>query len=252
MQSMNPQPDMWSRIGLDRNKTIMIVALSLVLIVVLVIQFGGSSTATTIPTANRTALKKTKPGSRVPKLTADADRGETQASRNTAEPRVISDEKKVPATPAKQEPQPQSSPSQSPATHSPASQSTTEKDSDRPPVDIDQLKIANPFRLPLEIGRMKKAQEQQRQRELAAKAKREREHAALVHRAKVESAISKLQREGIRLVFIRGEERAAQIGSRIVKVGDIIDGVRIAEIRDNGSVILEVPKFDPAKLSFVK
>lgn len=247
MQSMNPQPDVWSRIGLDRNKTIMIVALSLVLIVVLVIQFGGSSTATTIPTANRTALKKSKPGSRVPKLTSDADRREIRASRNTAEPRVISDEKKVPATPEIQEPQPQSSPS-----HSPASQSTTEKDSDRPPVDIDQLKIANPFRLPLEIGRMKKAQEQQRQRELAAKAKREREHAALVHRAKVESAISKLQREGIRLVFIRGEERAAQIGTRIVKVGDIIDGVRIAEIRDNGSVILEVPKFDPAKLSFVK
>ena len=51
--------------------------------------------------------------------------------------------------------------------------------------------------------------------------------------------IARLKEQGVGMVFVSGSERVATIGTQRVRVGDVVDGVQIVDIRDDGVVVAE-------------
>ncbi|MEC9094776.1 MAG: hypothetical protein VX438_18850, partial [Planctomycetota bacterium] len=107
-------------------------------------------------------------------------------------------------------------------------------------VKLGILEKQDPFALPIVIENLKKEKEAKEARVGAAKAETTRLWVEQQRQAQAKQLMLKLQQEGVRFVLVSGNDRMAQIGSRVVKEGDVIEGVRVAEIRENGSVILEV------------
>ena len=52
--------------------------------------------------------------------------------------------------------------------------------------------------------------------------------------------LDELRREGVAFVVLSDSERVAMIGDRQVKVGDVLEGFRVAEINSDGIVLVEI------------
>lgn len=254
---MNPHPSnsqqgsLAKRLGLDRNRVIAIGSLTLILVVVLVVQFGGGANESNVATARPTS-KKTKPA--VGKRKTDPSETSQQAPRDSASSRssstrgrsrMKSRSARSPSPPkAESVIKNKAAKEQQSSSEDNVPESTQDSTArpDWPDFDFANVQDSNPFGLPPELEKLKKEKAEKEAREKKQREEQQRRLAEQQRQARIQQAIANLQQRGIRMVFIQGDQRVVQIGSQVVKQGDLIDGVRIAEILENGSVILEVPE----------
>ena len=234
MKPPQMKSDFFSRIGLDRNRLIAVVSLLLVLTLVLVFQFTGAASEPVVK-ARQAGLKRKEPGK--------ADSGQHAADRKR--PVVAGLQEKTLAGPERGKAVESSSQGSDPTGWN----TVQEPFRSWPEVDVKDLDLLSPFELPVQIEELKKEKaELERQMKLAEE-KRQQERAARERQARIRQSVSHLQQQGIRLVYLSGPEKMVQIGDRIAREGDVIDGVRVSEIRSNGSVILDVVEFRPGRLA---
>lgn len=248
-----PQTDFWSRIGLDRNKAIAIASLSLILVVVVVVQFGGSAKPSSTAETRKTALEKTTTAKTTTAKTATEKTTEAAALKPSGgsqirrklekanrriENSVRETKSKIRSLVAQKTPQKDVQANL--GSREIVDTTTSQEKKVWPKVDVEKLKLEHPFGPPADLERMKKEKAERVRQEELAKARRAKEIAELEKAARMQQAIRNFQQQGVRLVYIKDNSRVAQIGARVVKQGDVIDGIQIVEIKENGSIVFEV------------
>jgi hypothetical protein len=112
-----------------------------------------------------------------------------------------------------------------------------------PAASLAVISQQDPFQVPAELKRM----EQQRKTKLlneqlsAELAARRAEVEA--ERARILAVVARFKAKGVELTFIQENRRVAKIDGKIVREGDVIDGLRVVQINENGGVIVDVPNW---------
>ena len=231
MNELNQKTHFHSRIGLDRNRLLTVMALCLILVVVLFVQFRNPPSAASTAVTQQTSLERQSD-------TGKSERGNSVIARKAAHARQKGRELKtnpVGLKPGKNPARPADLPAVSAR---PVPSKVSEKKWSV--VDPGEMELQDPFGLPAEIVELQQAKKEKENREAEIRVANIRLLAEKQRQAQAKQVMFNLQQQGVRFVFVSGKERVAQIGSRVFKVGDVIDGVRISQIQPSGSVILEI------------
>jgi hypothetical protein len=227
-------PDFFSRIGVTPFKLALIVTLAVTLVVVLAVNFSGDNRASneTLASDLSREVKSTKRALASPAKSA-AKKSTKIKNENLKKGRGVKFR-----------------------SHKVAGKESGKEDGDLANVDsvggsipwaqitVSEMESVSPFGVPEEIERIRLAQleedRQKAQAEKEAKLQKEKDR----KKQQVRMAIERMQKSGVKMIYINGKERVAVIGDRTVRVNDEFDGVRVTAITENGTVVVNALEAD--------
>lgn len=104
----------------------------------------------------------------------------------------------------------------------------------RPTFPIEKVLSYDPFRLPETMKDMAQAIREDQEEQEEQKEKEEEESALAAKKAELQSALEKLNEEGVRTIVQTGRGNAALVGDRILREGDEVDGFVVVKISRDG------------------
>ena len=116
------------------------------------------------------------------------------------------------------------------------------------PTDSNTNFNHDPFQYPAEFKRLKVQKAEQLRAQKSAEELAAKRAQIEATRVQILATVNRLSEGGVEMTFIQDGRRLAKIEGKTYREGEMIDGLRIAQIKENGQVVLDVPAW-PADVS---